>query len=749
MMPSPPLFRPCTQEAILIQVQEGSDRKHATTKKARVPKNAPRAKEWHIVRTAAMRLVHTCLDGHDIQQVVGIVGRSGSGKTTLAAAVVGKQGALSRFDDGRKGSEVLAELNRAREMFPDGIVWLRVGRGVGTPDRLRELMQDLAKRFYDDVMERAIEAPQLGEDGTSYVRKAITNGNGGKGLRCLVVADDVWDAQVVDKLRETGMRVLITTRERSLVDEGMRVSAESLTDDEAKDLLRASVGLPMSVDLPEEAMIILERCDNVAMYVEFVGRWGILQAGNDGAPQSRSAWEEVVQAIDQNLNEQHVEPKDKRLAILHSGFKYLGGRDILAQELYMALAVLPDSYPFSVFNAAALLFDGGEGKQYSVSCARRVIVILEQWAVLSPEGSELYRMHDAHTAFGKRNLMAHEIVRSNAVHRWTDVISAPAFLCKVDSFTVVSMWRALERVNGVSWRVCRRYDVELAAMNVSDDLFRQTAEATAVLYYAEGDYQGAESLMQEVLDRCYDNVEADPKVVMSALWFCMEAAQLKGDAKRTEQLRHQLEPLMEKLRQGSSFGMESSDEEKCFSLHMFGLCCFRTGDKEEAEGFHRGALAAQQRCNLGERHPLVAHTMYSLGVCLRDNGRLPEAEIYLERTVDVLQARLTSDDLQVAYALRKLACIVRESKRPREATDLLQRSLGIFRTKLDPGNLQVAVTLHELGRSFLEAGRPTEAKSVLREALTIKDALTAPPGDGQLLTLEADLEFCEPRAEYS
>lgn len=253
--------------------------------------------------------------------------------------------------------------------------------------------------------------------------------------------------------------------------------------------------------------------------------------------------------------------------------------------------------------------------------------------------------------------------------------------------------------------------------------------------------------MQGVLNRCSNNPEADPKVVMSSLLFCMEAAKLEGSAQKMAQLTRQLEPLMEKLLQGSSSGMESSDdEEKCFSLHIAGMCCDRTGKKQEAESFHRQALDAQQRCNLGERHPLVAHTMYSLGVCLGDIERLDEAEMYLRRSVDAFQARLMPDDLQVAFSVRKLAYVVRESKRPSEAADLLQQSLKIFRTKTSPGDLRVAVTLHELGRTFLEAGRPAEAKPLLQEALAIKEALRAPPDDGQLLNLEHDLETCESSA---
>ena len=728
----------------MTDVRDNFKKTPVTTKLAPVPKNVPRPKGWHIVRMAAMRAVHKMFSEHEGRDVVGIVGPSGSGKPTLAAAVVGERGGCFQLRDDGNNEEMLAEVDLVREMFHDGIVWLRVGRGASAPDRRRELMQELARIFYTDVMKRVLEAPQLGQDGTSYVRNAITNGNGGKGLSCLVVADDVWDAEVVEQLRETGMRVLITTRERSLVDQGKSVSVKALTDDEAKDLLRATVQLPRDADLPNEAMDIISRCDNVAMYVEFVGRWSILQTGDDGVPQDREAWVEVVRAIDRDLDEQDDDSRDRRVAILRAGFKYLGNTDVLAQDLYLALAVLPDGHPFAVSDAAALLFDDGKAR-HNVRCAKQAIVTLEQWAVITAGESGINHMHDAHADFAKNNLMANEAVRKHAVRRWTDVVSAPSYLCTVDSFTLVSMWRALERVNGVSWRECRRYHAELDAMDVSNELFRKTAEAIAVLYYAEGDYHGAESLMQGVLERCHDNAEADPKVVMSSLLFCMEAAQLEGDAEKSAQLRSQLEPLMQKLQQESSSGMESSDDvDKCFLLHVFGMCYFRTGELEKAESLHRQALEAQQRCKLGERHPLVAHTMYYLGVCLGDIGRFEEAEMYLKRSVDVFQSRLLPDDLQVAYSIRKLAYVVRGSKRPGEAAEHLTQSLKIFRTKSGPGDLRVAVTLHELGRTFLEAGQSAEAKAALQEALAIKEALRAPPDDGQLLNLEHDLESCEP-----
>ncbi|CAN0449696.1 unnamed protein product, partial [Ectocarpus sp. 12 AP-2014] len=111
--------------------------------------------------------------------VAALTGQSGAGKTTAAAAMVGERG------------------DRVRALFPHGVVWLRVGKGAGAGDRLHRLMHELAKRLYEEVMGRRVDAPELGEDGGSYVNKIVSQ----EELKCLVVADDVWEAAVVEKLR--------------------------------------------------------------------------------------------------------------------------------------------------------------------------------------------------------------------------------------------------------------------------------------------------------------------------------------------------------------------------------------------------------------------------------------------------------------------------------------------------------------------------------------------------------------------
>lgn len=44
-------------------------------------------------------------------------------------------------------------------------------------------------------MRKHVGPPEVGENGESYVKKIVSQ----ESLRCLVVADDVWEAEVVER----------------------------------------------------------------------------------------------------------------------------------------------------------------------------------------------------------------------------------------------------------------------------------------------------------------------------------------------------------------------------------------------------------------------------------------------------------------------------------------------------------------------------------------------------------------------
>ncbi|CAM9478064.1 unnamed protein product, partial [Sphacelaria rigidula] len=76
--------------------------------------------------------------------------------------------------------------------------------------------------------------------------------------------DDVWQRDVVDLLVPTGLRLLVTTRVRTVVAmEGGCTEVGSVSQDEARQLLKSKSG---AVVLPErEADKVAEECGRLAL----------------------------------------------------------------------------------------------------------------------------------------------------------------------------------------------------------------------------------------------------------------------------------------------------------------------------------------------------------------------------------------------------------------------------------------------------------------------------------------------------
>eukprot|EP00752_Nemacystus_decipiens_P007557 g6751.t1 len=511
------------------------------TKVAPVPKNAPVTKSSHIVRDGVVERACNILGGDGGPAVAALTGRSGAGKTTSAAAMVGERGV------------------RVRELFPHGVVWLPVGKGEGAADRLPSLMLTLAKRLHEDVMKKTVDAPGMGEDGGSYVRKIVSQ----ELLRCLVVADNVWEASVVQKLRETGMWVLLTTRFREMVEPSERVVMDTLTETEAENVLRSAATLPPGERLCDAANHVLMMCGHVAMDTAFVGSWIC------HFERKEDAWSRAVKSIKAQEGGVGFEQDVNRLAILRAGFEYLGTENVFAQKLYAELAVFPDGHAFGESDAAVLLGDE-EG-------ALKPLSILERWGVVKADASEKYRMHDAHVDFARSKLMGWEHVRGPAVE---------------------SVAVTLHELG-----VCVR---EAGRLGEAEALFRRALE--------------------------------------------IDEAKLSADDGGVAATLHKLVGVCERR-------VGWGRRKRCF------------GEIEEAK----------LRADDGS----VAVPLHSLGVCVREAGRLGEAEVLFRRALEIEEAKLGADDGGAG--------------RLGEAEALFRRALEIKETDLWADDRSVAVTLHELG----------------------------------------------------
>ena len=123
--------------------------------------------------------------------IVGLRGMGGIGKSVLAAR--------------------LAEEEDIKEEFPHGIFWVVVGQ---TPN-IESLKANLAA--------------QLGQPGSSF-RQALAD------KACLLILDDLWDADHAMAFRELGPkgRILLTTRDASLISvlDAAEYSLDRLSDEQ-------------------------------------------------------------------------------------------------------------------------------------------------------------------------------------------------------------------------------------------------------------------------------------------------------------------------------------------------------------------------------------------------------------------------------------------------------------------------------------------------------------------------------------
>lgn len=209
-----------------------------------------------------METVFRALTGATGPRLVGLVGDSGSGKTTAASEIVRSAG--------------------VREAFSDGIAWLTVNDHA--KGRLSSLVLQLAHMVYEDIEGSVGRAPGESDDGRAYVQQRVARGHqGGRRLKCLVVADNVWGREVVSKLLETGVWILLSTRDEGLVTDvqGEAVGVDQLSEADAESVLRRAAELAPEVRLPDDAVDLIELCGRVVLDLAFVGRWSTVRGRQD------------------------------------------------------------------------------------------------------------------------------------------------------------------------------------------------------------------------------------------------------------------------------------------------------------------------------------------------------------------------------------------------------------------------------------------------------------------------------------
>lgn len=284
-------------------------------------------------------------------------GMGGLGKSAMAAA--------------------FARDKEVQNAFPDGILWVTLGKEPDLPQRLARWGLELAapkdltifNSAYFDTQARRDKLRDLLEDKV-----------------CLLVVDDVWEEDHVEPFSVGGSKclLLITSREANMLDGAIPIPLNKMTEAEALALMANWAG-----GIPDTDR------DTASKLAEGVGYLPLaLKLIAAQATPLRGGWQEIYEQWKEHklqVVKRGREPKDDKedslICSLELSWERLKEED---QRLYRQLGVFPEDAPFPL-TAAAALWD------LEVSEARKVLIDFAEQALLTSyivDGNQWYAFHD-------------------------------------------------------------------------------------------------------------------------------------------------------------------------------------------------------------------------------------------------------------------------------------------------------------------------------------------------------------------
>jgi len=146
------------------------------------------------------------------------------------------------------------------------------------------------------------------------------------------------------------------------------------------------------------------------------------------------------------------------------------------------------------------------------------------------------------------------------------------------------------------------------------------------------------------------------------------------------------------------------------------------GAFDEAELHLDRALQIRRRL-FGARHPDIAHSLSELALLRRDQGRREEAESLFRTALEMRRTSLGDDSPEVAYTLANLGLLRRDRGDADEAERLLQESFDIRTRLFGASHPDVAMCVHHLATVAEARGNLEEALRLHRDALTMRQSV--------------------------
>lgn len=173
------------------------------------------------------------------------------------------------------------------------------------------------------------------------------------------------------------------------------------------------------------------------------------------------------------------------------------------------------------------------------------------------------------------------------------------------------------------------------------------------------------------------------------------------------------------------------------ALNNLGTVLAESGRFDQAEAALRSALE-RRRAVLGDSDAATVQSALTLAYCLVSQGRAAEAEELARDAVQRL--RPAGKSVLLATACNRLGWIALELGRLDEAVELCHEALEVGEATLPGDDVELARLRADLGRALARLGRAPEALEALRSAF---ETLHAKLGDGHDMVLELREEIAD------
>eukprot|EP00752_Nemacystus_decipiens_P014746 g13130.t2 len=667
---------------------------------AAVPAGAVALPHGYVERAAVREAADALTNPEEPRSPYTVVGMGGAGKSVLASAVV------------RESS--------VREFFRGGIFWVRVGRGA--KNSLLPLLKGLAREMGAAPTDTPHVVPHV-LDSLEQVQQHLSAvvASTGDSPR-LVVLDDVWEREVVDALLPLGLKVFVTTRDRSVVDEPTGcLKVGDMTQEEAVELLlKASKTVGRPGDAVRTQMTkVVALCGRLPLVLAIAGSMPVVKGNGSTA----GAWVKLIEELEDVATKMEAsdEVSDSLNVVLETSFNAL---KVAAKRAFKKTAVLA---PGAVASIDMLL---NLWEKEDTGGTRDEAERLASKCLLQNVGGGGYRVHDLVLDFVKIKIKADTKMVAKATALQARFLGRLDVLKGYENpehgagyqglFVLDGLWRSVEQLSGDSQLEVASYSTSLGELESCEATTAVAFSYSSVgyLFKLQGKYTEAEPLYE----RCQAIFEKTlgPEHPNVATMLNNRAGLLASQGKysEAEPLYQRSQAIREKV-----LGPEHPDVAQ--SLNNRAVLLESQGRYAEAEPLYERSQAIREK-SLGPEHPDVAQSLNNRAGLLDSQGKYSEAEPLYQRSQAIREKVLGPEHPDVAQSLNNRAGLLESQGKYGEAEPLYERSLAIRERVLGPEHPDVATSLNNRAGLLKSQGKYDDAEPLYARAIAIGEKVLGP-----------------------